>query len=66
MRESLEPVVVHELDALHFDLVELRRGGSRTRPVYEVRIDRRDGSKVTTEDCARASRSRRDSRPMGW
>ena len=57
MGESVEPIVVQELDALGFDLVELRRGGSRSRPVLEIRIDRRDGSKVTIEDCARASRA---------
>ncbi len=57
MGESSEPIVVQELDALGFDLVELRRGGSRSRPVLEVRIDRRDGTKVTIEDCARASRA---------
>ena len=57
MGESSEPIVVQELDTLDFDLVELRRGGSRSRPVLEIRIDRRDGSKVTIEDCARASRA---------
>lgn len=57
MGESIEPIVAQELDSLAFDLVELRRGGSKSRPVLEVRIDRRDGSKVTIEDCARASRA---------
>ena len=57
MGESSEPIVVEALDALGFDLVELRRGGSRSRPVLEIRIDRRDGTKVTIEDCARASRA---------
>lgn len=57
MGASPEPIVVHELDLLGFDLVELRRGGSKSRPVLEIRIDRRDGSKVTIEDCARASRA---------
>jgi ribosome maturation factor RimP len=57
MGEMIEPTVVQELDAHGFDLVELRRGGSRSRPVFEIRIDRRDGSKVTIEDCARASRA---------
>ncbi len=57
MGESVEPIVVQELGTLDFDLVELRRGGSRSRPVLEIRIDRRDGSKVTIEDCARASRA---------
>lgn len=57
MGESVEPIVVQELDTLGFDLVELRRGGSRSRPVLEIRIDRRDGTKVTIDDCARASRA---------
>ena len=57
MGETVEPIVVQELDALGFDLVELRRGGSRSRPILEIRIDRRDNGKVTIEDCARASRA---------
>ena len=57
MNDKLEGVVVAELDTLGFDLVELRRGGTRSRPVLDVRMDRRDGSKVTIEDCVRASRA---------
>jgi len=57
MREVVEPVVAQELDLLGFDLVELRRGGSKSRPVLEIRIDRRDGEKVTIDDCARTSRA---------
>lgn len=57
MGEPIEPIVVQELDSLEFDLVELRRGGSRARPVWEVRIDRRDGTKISIEDCTRASRA---------
>jgi ribosome maturation factor RimP len=55
--QALEGIVTSELDALGFDLVELRRGGTRSRPVFDVRIDRRDGAKVTVDDCARASRA---------
>jgi ribosome maturation factor RimP len=55
--DALETMVRAGLDALEFDLVELRRGGSRNRPVLEVRIDRRDGTKVTIDDCARVSRA---------
>jgi ribosome maturation factor RimP len=54
---SIEPIVTQELDSLGFDLVELRRGGSRARPVLEIRIDRRDGETVTIDDCAKASRA---------
>jgi ribosome maturation factor RimP len=57
MSDALEHVVVEGLDAVGYDLVELRKGGSRSRPVLEVRIDRRDGEKVTVDDCARASRA---------
>ena len=57
MSDELEHVVVEGLDEAGFDLVELRKGGSRSRPVLEVRIDRRDGEKVTVDDCARASRA---------
>ena len=57
MNGELERVVAKELDEVEFDLVELRQGGTRSRPVLEVRIDRRDGQKVTVDDCARASRA---------
>lgn len=57
MNEELERVVSKELDALGFELVELRRGGTKNRPLIEIRIDRRDGELVTIDDCARASRA---------
>ena len=57
MSDELEHVVVEGLDSIGYDLVELRKGGSRSRPVLEVRIERRDGEKVTVDDCARASRA---------
>ena len=57
MNDELERVVAEELDGMQLDLVELRQGGSRARPVVEVRIDRRDGAGVTVDDCARASRA---------
>lgn len=57
VNETLEAVVVAELDAAGFDLVEIRRAGSRSRPLIEVRIDRRDGENVSVDDCARASRA---------
>jgi ribosome maturation factor RimP len=55
--DELEIIVTQELEALGFDLVELRRGGSRSRPVLDVRIDRRDEQPLTVDDCARASRA---------
>ena len=57
MNPALEAVVREELDKLGFDLVELRLGGTRSRPVVDVRLDRRDEEKVSVEDCARASRA---------
>lgn len=57
VNQTLEAVVAAELDAADFDLVELRRGGSKTRPIVEVRIDRRDGQSVSVDDCARVSRA---------
>jgi ribosome maturation factor RimP len=57
VNDELQRVVIEELDRVGFDLVELRRGGTRSRPLIEVRIDRRDGAGVTVDDCARASRA---------
>src|SRR5688572_1544047 len=57
MSDALERIVMEELDRLGYDLVELRRGGSRNRRLFDVRIDRRDAQKVTVDDCARASRA---------
>lgn len=56
MSETLEAVVNAELGGAGYDLVELRTGGSRARPLYEVRIERRDGVGVTVDDCAKVSR----------
>src|SRR5690348_4957800 len=57
VKDALEGVVQSELDAIGYDLVTLRRGGTKSRPLIEVRIDRRDGEAVTVDDCARASRT---------
>lgn len=57
MSQTLEAVVNAELDAAGFDLVELRQGGSKSRPLIEVRIDRRDGSNVSVDDCATVSKA---------
>ncbi len=56
MKEALEKVVATEVEKLGYDLVELRFGGSRSRPTLDVRIDRRDGEAVTVDDCATVSR----------
>ena len=57
VKDALEGVVQSELDAIGYDLVTLRRGGTKNRPLIEIRIDRRDGEAVTVADCARASRT---------
>jgi ribosome maturation factor RimP len=57
VNDDLQPLVESVLDSLGLDLVEMRRGGSRSRPSLEIRIDRRDGVKVTVDDCAAASRA---------
>jgi ribosome maturation factor RimP len=55
--QALEAVVASEVDQLGYELVELRRAGSKSRPVLDVRIDRTDGVAVTVDDCTRASRA---------
>ncbi|MGZ8375976.1 MAG: hypothetical protein ACXW0Z_01935 [Gemmatirosa sp.] len=57
MLDALEHAVSAELDALGFDLFDLRRRGSKSRPVLDLRIERRDGSRVSVDDCARVSRA---------
>jgi ribosome maturation factor RimP len=57
MNQELEVIVSQALTELGFDLVEFRRGGTRARPLVEARIDRRDGGRVTVDDCARVSRA---------
>lgn len=57
MRDDLEGLVVEELAGLGFELFELRRRGSRSRPVLDLRVDRQDGARVSIEDCARVSRA---------
>jgi ribosome maturation factor RimP len=57
VKQELEDVVVRGLDSVGYDLVELRTGGTKSRMLIEVRIDRRDGSAITVDDCASASRA---------
>jgi ribosome maturation factor RimP len=57
MSNTLQAIVMKELIPLGLELFELRTGGTKNRPVLDVRIDRTDGEKVTVEDCARASRA---------
>ena len=57
MSEALQHIVIAELEQLGLELFELRSGGSKNRPVLDVRIERADGQPVTVADCARASRA---------
>jgi ribosome maturation factor RimP len=57
VKDELEGIVIKGLDAVGYDLVELRKGGTKSRLLIEVRIDKRDGSAVTMADCATASRA---------
>lgn len=55
----LDPIRAH-IAELGFELVDLRRTGTRNRPIFQVRVDRpgsRPGHGVTVEDCARISRA---------
>lgn len=66
MKEALENIVTEELGPLGLELVELRLGGSKGRPVLDLRVDRLDLQKVQVGDCERASRAieaRLDGRP---
>jgi ribosome maturation factor RimP len=57
MNQTLEELVRQAVDSLGFELFDLRRGGSGRRPLLDVRIDRRDGLKVSVDDCAHVSRA---------
>src|SRR2546423_14123603 len=57
VKDELEGVVTNGLDSVGYDLVQLRRGGTKSRLLIEVRIDKRDESAVTIADCAIASRA---------
>ncbi|MBC7821164.1 MAG: ribosome maturation factor RimP [Planctomycetaceae bacterium] len=57
MNEELQDIVTQELDPLGLELFQLRSGGTKSRPVLDVRIERADGEKITVDDCAKASRA---------
>jgi ribosome maturation factor RimP len=57
VKETLEALVNEELAPLGLELVELKVGGSKGRPVLDVRVDRLDLQKVQVGDCERASRA---------
>jgi ribosome maturation factor RimP len=53
----LEDVVASEIRPLGLELFELKLGGSKGRPVVDVRVERVDGETVTVDVCAAASRA---------
>lgn len=60
MADELEQEIERRVEALGYELVELERAGSKSRPILRVRIDRpgsSPGEGVTVDDCARVSRS---------
>lgn len=57
MNQELQAIVEQEVTRLGYELVDLRLGGSRGRPVLDVRIDVLDGGKVKVGDCEVVSRA---------
>jgi ribosome maturation factor RimP len=57
MNPELQNVVAQAIAPLGYDVFTVRQRGTRSRPVLEVRITRRDGAGVTAGDCAQASRA---------
>jgi len=57
MNEMLETLVASEIKPLGLELFDLKLGGSRGRPVLDVRVEREDGERVTVDNCAAASRA---------
>jgi ribosome maturation factor RimP len=56
LTDSLVEAFRTRLEALGFDLADLRIGGTPNRPLVQVRIDS-PPRKVTVEDCSRVSRA---------
>lgn len=54
---AVQQVVDSAVTEAGFELFSLTGGGTRNRPLLEVRIDRPDGGKVMIEDCAVISRA---------
>ena len=57
MSGTLEELVASEIKPLGLELFELKLGGSKGRPVLDVRVEREDGEQVTVDNCAAASRA---------
>ena len=57
MSEALQDIIAAELAPLGLELFELRSGGTKGRPLLDVRIEKMNGENITVADCARASRA---------
>jgi ribosome maturation factor RimP len=57
MNQVLQDLIAQAIAPLGFDVFELKQRGTRSRPVLEVRITRRDEQGITVSDCAAASRA---------
>lgn len=57
LSDSLVEAFRTRLEALGFDLADLRIGGTPNRPLVQVRIDTPPPRGVTVDDCATASRA---------
>ncbi|MCI0435052.1 MAG: ribosome maturation factor RimP [Gemmatimonadetes bacterium] len=58
--DALDRAIEALVSGLGFELVEMERGGSRTRPVLRIRIDRPNavpGQSVSVEDCSSVNRA---------
>jgi ribosome maturation factor RimP len=54
---ALLDVIATTVAETGFELFSVVPGGTKGRPLLEVRIDRPDGGKITIDDCARTSRA---------
>jgi ribosome maturation factor RimP len=57
--DSLERELEAHIDTLGYELVELERVGTKTRPILRIRIDKpgsKPGAGVTIAECAKVSR----------
>jgi ribosome maturation factor RimP len=61
MADELEQQIEERVAGLGYELVELERAGSKTRPILRIRVDRPSlapgAAGVTVDDCARVSRA---------
>ena len=60
MTEELERQIEERVSALGYELVELERAGSKSRPILRIRVDvpgSAPGAGVSVDDCARVSRA---------